>query len=141
MKLIQLQNKRAIAKWGLPAILLFRACWILATDLPQLVSWEMVAHHYAEISYFIEQNRTASYFGFMLIYIGVVAFSLPIASSLTLAAGALIGWPSIGLIVVAATVGASLLFVASRSLLRDFLRARAGPFFARFESRIYQKCL
>ena len=70
----------------------------------------------------------------MLIYIGVVAFSLPIASSLTLAAGALIGWPSIGLIVVAATAGASLLFVASRSLLRDFLRARAGPFFARFET-------
>ena len=82
----------------------------------------------------LSSKTDASYFGFMLIYIGVVAFSLPIASSLTLAAGALIGWPSIGLIVVAATVGASLLFVASRSLLRDFLRARAGPFFARFES-------
>lgn len=93
-----------------------------------------MAHHYDEISQFIEQNRIASYFGFMLFYITVVAFSLPIASSLTLAAGAFIGWPSIGLIVVAATVGASLLFIVSRSLLRDFLRARAGPFFTELEA-------
>ena len=93
-----------------------------------------MARHYAEISHFIEQNRPASYFGFMLFYTAVVAFSLPIASLLTLAAGALLGWPSIGLIVVAATAGASLLFIAARGLFRDVLRARAGPFFAKLEA-------
>jgi len=105
-----------------------------ATGLHQLISWETVARHYAEISHFIEQNRPASYFGFMLFYTAVVAFSLPIASLLTLAAGALLGWPSIGLIVVAATAGASLLFIAARGLFRDVLRARAGPFFAKLEA-------
>jgi uncharacterized membrane protein YdjX (TVP38/TMEM64 family) len=63
-----------------------------------------------------------------------VAFSLPIASLLTLAAGALIGWPAIGLIVLAATAGASLVFIAARGLFRDLLRARAGAFFATVES-------
>ena len=134
MKLISIKSRRSIAKWGLPAILLCGLTGFVATDLSELISWETVARHYVEISYFIEQNRTASFFGFTLFYIAVVAFSLPIASSLTVAAGALIGWPSIGLVVVAATAGASILFIASRSLLRDFLRARVGPFFAKFEA-------
>jgi len=134
MKPASIPSKRGIGKWGLPAILLCGLAGFFATGLHQLISWETVARHYAEISHFIEQNRPASYFGFMLFYTAVVAFSLPIASLLTLAAGALLGWPSIGLIVVAATAGASLLFIAARGLFRDVLRARAGPFFAKLEA-------
>jgi len=134
MKPASIPSKRGIGKWGLPAILLCGLAEFFATGLHQLISWETVARHYAEISHFIEQNRAASYFGFVLFYTAVVAFSLPIASLLTLAAGALLGWPSIGLIVVAATAGASLLFIAARGLFRDVLRARAGPFFAKLEA-------
>ena len=134
MKLISIISKKVIVKWGLPAILLCGLTGFFATGLSEVISWETVARRYTEISHFIEQNRTISYFGFTLFYIVVVAFSLPIASSLTLAAGALIGWPSIGLIVVAATAGASLLFIASRGLLRDYLLARAGPFFTKLEN-------
>ena len=134
MKPASIPSKRGIGKWGLPAILICGLAGFFATGLHQLISWETVARHYAEISHFIEQNRAASYFGFVLFYTAVVAFSLPIASLLTLAAGALLGWPSIGLIVVAATAGASLLFIAARGLFRDVLRARAGPFFAKLEA-------
>ena len=134
MKPASITSKRGVGKWGLPAILICGLAGFFATGLHQLISWETVARHYAEISHFIEQNRAASYFGFMLFYTAVVAFSLPIASLLTLAAGALFGWPSIGLIVVAATAGASLLFIAARGLFRDVLRARAGPFFAKLEA-------
>ena len=133
MTLISIISKRVIAKWGLLAILLGGLAGFFTTDLSELITWATIARHYADFSNFIEQNQIVSYFAFTLFYITVVAFSLPIASLLTLAAGALIGWPSIGLIVVAATAGASLLFMASRSLLRDFLRARAGPFFANLE--------
>ena len=134
MKPASIPSKRGIGKWGLPAILLCGLAGFFAAGLHQLISWETVARHYAEISHFIEQNRTASYLGFVLFYTAVVAFSLPIASLLTLAAGALLGWPAIGLIVVAATAGASLLFIAARGLFRDVLRARAGPFFAKLEA-------
>ena len=134
MKLVSIPSKRSICKWGLPAILICGLVGFFATGFYKLISWETVARHYAEISQFIEQNCAASYFGFVLFYTAVVAFSLPISSLLTLAAGALLGWPSIGLIVVAATAGASLLFIAARGLFRDVLRARAGPFFAKLEA-------
>ena len=133
MRPASIKGKRGVGKWGFPAILICGLVGFFATGLHQLISWETVARHYHEISHFIEQNRAASYFGFVLCYTAVVAFSLPIASLLTLAAGALLGWLSIGLIVVAATAGASLLFIAARGLFRDFLRARAGPFFAKLE--------
>ena len=134
MKPASIPRKRDTRKWGLPAILLCGLVGYFATGLHQLISWEILARHYAEISHFIEHNRTASYLGFVLFYSTVVAFSLPIASLLTLAAGALLGWPAIGLVVLAATTGASLLFIAARGLFRDVLRARAGPFFAKLES-------
>ena len=134
MKPESIISKRGIGKWGLPAILICGLAGFFATGLHHLINWETVARHYAEISHFIEQNRGASYVGFVLFYTAVVAFSLPIASLLTLAAGALLGWPSIGLIVVAATAGACLLFIAARVLFRDVLRARAGPFFAKLEA-------
>ena len=127
-------GKWRIGKWGLPTILICGLIGFFATGLHALISWETVTRHYAEISHFLEQNRTTSSLGFIIIYTAVVAFSLPIASLLTLAAGALIGWPAIGLIVVGATAGASLLFIAARGLLRDVLRARAGPFFVELES-------
>ncbi len=134
MKPASIPSKRGIGKWGLPAILICGLAGFFATGLHQLISWEKVAQHYAEISYFIEQNRATSFFGFVIFYTAVVAFSLPIASLLTLAAGALLGWPAIGIIVVAATAGASLVFIAARGLFRDVLRARAGPFFAKLET-------
>ena len=123
-----------IRKWGLPVALLCGLVGFFASGLHDLVSWQTVTLHYAEINHFTQQNWLTSYAGFAVLYIAVVAFSLPIASLLTRAAGALIGWPAIGLIVLAATAGASLVFIAARGLFRDLLRARAGAFFATVES-------
>ena len=134
MKPASIKSNRVVGKWGLPAILICGLAGFSASGLDQLISWETMARHYAEISQFIGQNRATSYFGFVLFYTAVVGFSLPLASFLTLAAGALLGWPSIGLIVVAATAGASLLFIAARGLFRDILRARAAPFFVKLEA-------
>ena len=122
-----------IRKWGLPVALLCGFVGFFASGLHDLLSFQTVTLHYVEINYFTQQNWLASYTGFALLYIAVVAFSLPVASLLTLAAGALIGWPAIGLIVLAATTGASLVFIAARGLFRDLLRVRAGAFFATVE--------
>ena len=84
-----------IRKWGLPVALLCGLVGFFASGLHDLVSWQTVTLHYAEINHFTQQNWLASYAGFEVLYIAVVAFSLPIASLLTLAAGALIGWPAI----------------------------------------------
>ncbi|WP_336055891.1 TVP38/TMEM64 family protein [Nitratireductor sp. CH_MIT9313-5] len=66
-------------------------------------------------------------FVFFLLYAAAVALSFPAASAMTVAAGFLFGWVYGGLIVLmAATLGATLIFLAARSAFRDSLRAKLG---------------
>lgn len=64
---------------------------------------------------------------FALLYVAVTAASLPGAAILTLAAGALFGLVQATLIVsFASSIGATLAFLASRYLFRDWVRDRFG---------------
>lgn len=72
---------------------------------------------------------------FFAAYVAAVALSLPIAIWMTLAGGALFGlWLGAALVATAATVGATLAFLAARFLLRDRVRARFGTRLAAIES-------
>lgn len=66
---------------------------------------------------------------FVCVYIVAVAFSFPAASILTIFGGFLFGWLMGGaLVAVGATIGASVLFLATRSAFAGFLRHRVeGP--------------
>lgn len=71
---------------------------------------------------------------FVLVYIAAVAISFPGATILTVFGGFLFGlWPGAPAIVVAATIGASLVFLASKTALGDFLSKRASGFVKRME--------
>jgi uncharacterized membrane protein YdjX (TVP38/TMEM64 family) len=65
---------------------------------------------------------------FMAIYVAAVALSLPGAVWLSIAGGFLFG-PVLGTAfnVVAATIGATIVFLLARYVVGDVLRARAGP--------------
>lgn len=73
---------------------------------------------------------------YFLAYVAVVAFSVPGAVWLTLLGGFLFGhvW-GVGLTVTAATIGATLVFLAARTALGDSLRARAGGWVHRLEGQ------
>ena len=62
-----------------------------------------------------------------------VAFSLPIAGLLTLSGGALFGLPAALIIILAASIGASIVFLATQSILADTLSRKAGPFLKKLE--------
>jgi len=65
--------------------------------------------------------------GFMLIYALAVGCALPVAPALTIVAGFLFGWMAGALYaIVAVTIGATTLFLASRMALGGFLHRRAG---------------
>ncbi len=71
---------------------------------------------------------------FAAVYVAMVAVSAPGAIWLTLAGGFLFGTPlASALIVVSATLGATLIFLAARTGLGDMLRARAEGWLARLE--------
>lgn len=64
---------------------------------------------------------------FFMLYVAVTAFSFPGAVVLTLASGAIFGfWPGVVITSFASTIGASLAFLSSRYVLRDWVRTRFG---------------
>lgn len=74
-----------------------------------------------------EQNAALFAVLYFLTYIAATALSLPVAIWMTLAAGALFGfWAGVALVSFASAIGATLAFLASRHLLRDWVRDRLG---------------
>ena len=72
-----------------------------------------------------DANYLAAALTYMAAYVAVVAFSLPGATVMTLAGGFLFGViPATGLTVVAATIGATCIFLAARVGLGDALYAK-----------------
>ena len=76
---------------------------------------------------FYSENTALTITLYMLVYIAVTALSLPGAAIMTLAGGAMFGFVT-GFIAVsfASTIGASLAFLASRYLLRDWVEKKLG---------------
>ncbi len=60
-------------------------------------------------------------------YVAITAFSIPGAAVVTLLAAALFGfWNSLVLVSFASTIGATLAFLSSRYLLRDWVQSKFG---------------
>ncbi len=74
---------------------------------------------------------------FFAVYVAVTALSLPLAVWMTLAAGALFGfWQGFVIVSFAASIGATLAFLAARYLLRDSVRSRFGARLATIDAGI-----
>lgn len=72
-------------------------------------------------------HRLMTLAAYFLLYLAVTALSLPGAAIMTLAGGALFGfWPALVVVSFASTLGATLAFLVSRFLLRDWVQARFG---------------
>ncbi len=84
---------------------------------------------------FVDTYLLLALAAYVVIYAVSVALSFPGASFLTIAGGFLFGWLVAGLATIfAATLGATVVFLAARSSLGSALKARAGPFLARLSS-------
>jgi uncharacterized membrane protein YdjX (TVP38/TMEM64 family) len=119
--------------WGkaiLAALLAGGAIAYYATGLHEVITWQYVRDHVATWQKHVADNPGLALLIYFLIYASATAMSLPIALFLSLLGGALFGlWLGVGVISVAATVGATLAFLSSRYLFRDWVRRR-------FEQRI-----
>jgi pyruvate/2-oxoglutarate dehydrogenase complex dihydrolipoamide dehydrogenase (E3) component/uncharacterized membrane protein YdjX (TVP38/TMEM64 family) len=91
------------------------------------LSFEQLRAQHAAIQSYREVHPLAAGAAFFALYVAVTGLSLPGAAVMTLAGGAIFGllW---GVLIVsfASTIGATLAFVASRFLLRDWVQARFG---------------
>jgi uncharacterized membrane protein YdjX (TVP38/TMEM64 family) len=96
-------------------------------DLGQYVSLDAFKAQQAEIIAAKDANPVLYIGGFFLLYIAVTALSLPGAAIMSLVAGALFGLVT-GVIIVsfASSIGATLAFISSRFLLRDWVSSKFG---------------
>jgi len=124
----QSKPKSTLAKW-LPLIIILGAmALVYFMGWHKYLTFELIGRNYDVIRSYISSNLMLSILAYMGLYIIVVALSLPGALALTLAGGLLFGW-QIGapITIIAATIGATVIFLVAKTSLGDTLAAKAGP--------------
>ncbi|PTQ76009.1 TVP38/TMEM64 family protein [Celeribacter persicus] len=108
------------------ALALFALCALtLAVLLREHLSFAALSENRARLVSFAESHRALSVLVFVAIYTVIVALSLPGATVSTLTGGFLFGlFPGVFFNMTGAVLGASLLFLAARWGLGDWLAAR-----------------
>ena len=98
-------------------------------DLNQYFSLDTIKQKQVQFGDFYEQNKILVALIFCAVYIFFTALSLPAASVLTLLGGAIFGFV-VGLILVSfsSTIGATLAFLLSRFIFKDWVQKKYGRF-------------
>lgn len=115
-------------------LLLLGLALYLALDLGRFFDMAALRAHQSELQHWVAARPLLAPLAYLLVYALLVAFSLPVASFVTIVGGFLFGawfgtlWTAIG-----ATLGATAVFLAARTALAASLRARAGTRLARLE--------
>lgn len=107
----------------------------LALGLDRYLTLDALRENRAALARLVAAHELLAVAAFLAGYIALVAISLPGAAVMTTAGGALFGlWLGAGLSIVAATAGATILFLVARGALAPPLARRAGPFVRRMEA-------
>jgi uncharacterized membrane protein YdjX (TVP38/TMEM64 family) len=115
-------------RWGPLVLLVAVAGLVYATGAYEYLSLAAIADHRDALQGLVTRNWLAAIAGYGLVYMATVALSVPGAALLTVLGGFLFGWLAAGLLViVAATAGATVVFLVARTSLGDVLARRAGP--------------
>jgi uncharacterized membrane protein YdjX (TVP38/TMEM64 family) len=117
-----------LRRWGpLGAIALLMGL-TFAMGWQHYLSFKTIGTNYEALKGFIAANFAAAILIYILIYVAVVALSLPGGLVMTVTGGLLFGWLwGATATVVGATAGATLIFLIAKSSLGEALAARAGP--------------
>ena len=109
-------------------------------DLNRYFSLDFLQQSQARFAELRAQQPLALALGYFAVYVAVTALSLPGATIVTLAGGAIfgLGW---GLLIVsfASSIGATLAFLTSRFLLRDSVQTRFGQRLAEVDKGIQKE--
>ena len=118
---------RVDKRWGLVLVLAGLAGAFYAFELGHYLDLAAIKSRQAELEAWRAARPVLAALLFFAVYVGVTALSLPGATVLTLAAGAIfgLGWGTL-IASFASTIGATLAFVAARWLIGEWVQARFG---------------
>ena len=98
-----------------------------AFDLDSYLTFETLRENRETLSAWVEQYGIIAILIFVLAYIVMVAFSLPGGTLMSITGGFLFGLINATIaIVIGATIGASILFLAAKTAFGDALKAKLG---------------
>ena len=115
-------SKKLLLGLGFVAVIVF-----LGVEFGQYLTLENAKAQQAALATYIDNNFLVAALTYFFLYITITAFSVPGAAVVTLLGAALFGfWVSLLLVSFASTIGATLAFLSSRFLLRDWVQKRFG---------------
>jgi len=123
-----------VKKLIFPFIIIITAVYLWATGIGEHITLGNIITHKDYLLTQIDENLLLSLLICGGIYATIVALSLPFATPLTLAAGFLFGFiMGTALVVISATIGATIIFLVARSSFGGVLREKAGKLYDRAE--------
>src|SRR6185295_18486840 len=127
-------RRHAWRRWLPLGVIVLGLALVFVFDIDEFASAQHLRDHHQRLIEFVAAHYLQALLIFFVLYVLFVALSLPGAIWLTVAGGFLFG-AIVGTIlaVIAATVGASLLFLATKTSLGDYLHVHAGPWLAKVE--------
>jgi uncharacterized membrane protein YdjX (TVP38/TMEM64 family) len=124
-ELTDMPAKSGPARRLLPLVAILIVAAVGAFTLRDVISFETLAQNRERLIAFRDAHYAATVAAFVAAYVGIVAFSLPGATVATLTGGFLFGvFPGALFNVSAATIGATLIFLAARWGLGERLAQR-----------------
>lgn len=139
----QATEPRFNAKRLIPLIVLLAGLVaFFALGFNDYLTFETLRENRAWLLQRVDQFAVLAALAFCAVYIVVVAFSLPGGAVMTITGGFLFGqWLGTLYVIFAATIGATILFIAAKTALGDILRAKAGPFLRKMEDGFRENAL
>lgn len=126
-------NDRGVTRF-IPLLVIGAGALLGFIFLKDYLSFDTLRENREALLAWRDDNYLLAAVSYVLLYVLVVAFSLPGAAVMTLTGGFLFGlFAGTLLTVCGATLGATCIFVAAKTSLGDSLKERAGPWMKKFE--------
>ncbi len=120
-------RRSSFLRWALAALLLAVLAGFYLSGLADRFKWGYLRDHLDSLKADIQHQLLTALLAFFLVYVTITALSLPSAAILTLLAGALFDrWLGTAVVSLASTLGATLAFLSSRYLCREWVQRRFG---------------
>ncbi|WP_218776546.1 FAD-dependent oxidoreductase [Hydrogenophaga sp. IBVHS2] len=126
-----------LKKAGVLLVLLAAVAAFFVADLGRYLDLQALKDAQGQLEALRQQHPAGLAAAYFALYVAATALSVPGATVITLAGGALFGlWWGVVIVSFASSLGATLAFLASRFVLRDAVQARFGQRLAEIERGI-----
>jgi uncharacterized membrane protein YdjX (TVP38/TMEM64 family) len=141
-KMSESEKKLSYKNFIIPLVLILVLVAFFYSGLGRYLTFETLRENQSLLKGWVRDNGALAIISYMLAYAAVTIFSLPGGLVMSITGGFLFGtvWGAL-YIVVGATAGATVLFIAAKTSLGDPLRAKAGPWLQKMEEGFQENAL